>query len=87
MTACRGDYYFDNDYFSRFQQLNAHLFNTSAERQPSTFVCSRCARGTNLSQETTIPTCKGKVHPVTCHDGTEGEWRYSSTLFFNLGAR
>jgi hypothetical protein len=24
---------------------------------------------------------KGKVHPVTCNEGTEGEYRYSSTLY------
>jgi len=29
---------------------------------------------------------KGKVHPRTGHEGPEGECRYSSTLFFNLGA-
>ena len=23
---------------------------------------------------------KGKVHPITCHEGPEGEQRYSSTL-------
>jgi len=23
---------------------------------------------------------KGKVHPVICHEGTEGEYRYSSAL-------
>jgi hypothetical protein len=26
---------------------------------------------------------KGEVHPMTCHDGPEGRWRYS----FNLSAR
>jgi len=30
---------------------------------------------------------KGKVHPVTGQEDPEGEYRYSSTLFFNLGAR
>jgi hypothetical protein len=24
--------------------------------------------------------CKGTVHPVTCHEDPEGEWRYSCTL-------
>jgi hypothetical protein len=28
---------------------------------------------------------KGKVHPVTCHEGTKEEYRYSCALFFNLG--
>jgi hypothetical protein len=23
---------------------------------------------------------KGKVHPITCHEGTEGEYRYSCAL-------
>jgi hypothetical protein len=23
---------------------------------------------------------EGKVHPITCHEGTEGEYKYSSTL-------
>jgi hypothetical protein len=26
---------------------------------------------------------KGKVHPRTGHEGSEGEWRYSSTLSLN----
>jgi hypothetical protein len=30
---------------------------------------------------------KGTVHPRTDHEGPEGEWRYSSTLLFNLGDR
>ena len=29
---------------------------------------------------------KGNVHP-TSHEGQDGEWRYSSTLSLNLGAR
>jgi hypothetical protein len=28
---------------------------------------------------------KGSVHPVTCHEGTESEYRYSSTLSLNSG--
>jgi len=28
-----------------------------------------------------------KIHPITGHDGPEGENRYSSFFFFNLGAR
>jgi hypothetical protein len=27
---------------------------------------------------------KGKVHPRTCHEGPQGEYRYSSTLSFTL---
>jgi len=23
--------------------------------------------------------CEGKGHPITYHEGTQGEWRYSST--------
>jgi hypothetical protein len=30
---------------------------------------------------------KVKVRPITGHEGPEGEWRYSSTLSLNLGAR
>ena len=30
---------------------------------------------------------KGKVHPRTGLQGPEMEWRYSSTFFFNFGAR
>jgi hypothetical protein len=30
---------------------------------------------------------KGKTHPITGHEGPEGEQRYRSTLFFNLSAR
>ena len=28
---------------------------------------------------------KGKFHSVTCCEGLEGEYKYSSTVFFNLG--
>jgi hypothetical protein len=28
-----------------------------------------------------------KVRPITGHEGSEGEWRYSLYSFFNLGAR
>jgi hypothetical protein len=30
----------------------------------------------------TVPRCKSKgtVHPITCHEDPEGEYRYSSTL-------
>jgi len=27
-----------------------------------------------------LKKCKGKVHPVTGHEGSEGENKYSSTL-------
>jgi len=38
------------------------------------------------SRYTSRSTCKGKVHPVTGHEVSEVEYRYSSTLsFFNLG--
>jgi hypothetical protein len=29
----------------------------------------------------------GKVCPITSHEDTVGEYRYSSVVFFNLGAR
>ena len=29
---------------------------------------------------------KDKIRPVTCHEGTEGKWKYIST-FFNLSTR
>jgi len=28
----------------------------------------------------TLLSVKGNVHPVICHEGTEGEYRYSCTL-------
>jgi hypothetical protein len=28
---------------------------------------------------------EGKFHPVTFHEGTEGEWRFSSTHSLTIG--
>jgi len=27
----------------------------------------------------TLKVVKGKVHPITCHEGSEGEYKYSPT--------
>ena len=46
---------------------------------------SRAARGQSKQEVAYLSRkCKGKVHPVTGHDGPEGEWRYSSTLSLTL---
>jgi ribosomal protein L40E len=48
------------------------------------YLCSHCSAvssyKTNMCNKCTYDSKKGKVHPITCHDGTEREWRYSSTL-------
>ena len=52
------------------------------------YLCSQCnsvsSYNTNTCSMCTNDTRKGEVHPITCHEGTEWEERYNSTLSLTL---